>query len=85
MKLKTRRRYQLLSRDFSSQEVRLFAATTQDESMIKVFLEGRDLYSEVASMVYNLPYDDCTEFRPDGSFNLEGKKRRTACKSLILG
>ena len=85
MTLKTRRRYQLLSRDFSSQEVRLFAATTQDESMIKVFLEGRDLYSEVASMVYGLPYSECTEFRPDGSFSLDGKKRRTSCKSLILG
>ena len=67
----------------------MFAANTQDPSMIKVFLEGRDLYSEVASMVYHLPYNECTEFRtlPDGTkeFNLEGKKRRTACKSLILG
>ena len=63
----------------------MFAANTNDPSMIKVFEEGRDLYSEVASMVYRLPYNQCTEFDENGEFNLEGKKRRTACKSLILG
>ena len=52
--------------------------------MIKVFAEGKDLYSEVASMVYGVPYEDCTEFK-NGVLNLEGKKRRTSCKSLILG
>ena len=68
----------------SAQEVRVFAANTEDPSMINVFAEGRDLYSEVASMVYKVPYEDCTEFK-NGELNLEGKKRRTACKSLILG
>lgn len=83
--LKTRKRYKMMGNDFSSQEVRMFAANTQDPAMIKVFNEGRDLYSEVASMVYHLPYNQCTEFDENGEFNLEGKKRRTACKSLILG
>lgn len=84
-KIKTRKRFSLVSADYSSQEVRMFASNTQDPSMLKVFAEGRDLYSEVASMVYHLPYTQCTEFDENGEFNLEGKKRRTACKSLILG
>lgn len=83
--LKTRRRYKLCGNDYSAQEVRMFAQNTQDPSMINVFKEGRDLYSEVASMVYHLPYYECTEFNDKGEFNLEGKQRRTKCKSLILG
>lgn len=43
------------------------------------------MYSAVASLVYHNDYDQNREFRPDGTFNLEGKQRRTACKSVILG
>jgi len=53
--------------------------------MLKSLMEGKDLYSEVASTVYNMPYSECCEFRPDGTFNLEGKQRRTKAKSIILG
>lgn len=69
----------------AAQEVRVFAANCKDPGMLKAYAEGKDLYSEVASMVYEVPYDECKEFRPDGSFNLEGKQRRTAAKSIILG
>lgn len=84
--LKTRRRYDFVGGDFSAQEVKVFAACSQDENMIKTYLEGKDLYSDVASKVYNVPYEQCLEFSPTtGEMQPEGKKRRTSCKSLILG
>lgn len=69
----------------SAQEVKVFAQTCGDEAMLKSLMEGKDLYSEVASSIYQMPYDECREFRPDGTFNLEGKQRRTKSKSVILG
>ena len=35
--------------------------------------------------MYNLPYEDCREFYPDGTVNAEGKERRTTMKSVLLG
>ena len=35
--------------------------------------------------MYQLPYEDCREFYPDGTVNAEGKHRRTTMKSVLLG
>lgn len=32
-----------------------------------------------------MPYEECREFRPDGTVNPEGKERRSFCKSIVLG
>lgn len=48
-------------------------------------MDGKDLYSEIASKAFNKPYEDCKEFRPDGTTNKEGKERRTQAKSVLLG
>lgn len=48
-------------------------------------MEGKDLYSEIASKAFNYPYEECKEFRPDGSTNKDGKERRTQAKSILLG
>lgn len=53
--------------------------------MINAYFEGKDMYSEVASKVYKVSYEDCLEFNADGSKNSEGKKRRKSVKSLFLG
>ena len=39
----------------------------------------------MGSQVYQLPYEDCREFYPDGTVNAEGKHRRTTMKSVLLG
>lgn len=83
--VKTRKRYQLCGSDFSAQEVKVFAQTCGDKILLDSLMAGKDLYSEVASKVYNMPYEECCEFRPDGTFNLEGKGRRTKSKSIVLG
>lgn len=42
-------------------------------------------YAIMGSQVYQLPYEDCREFYPDGTVNAEGKHRRTTMKSVLLG
>lgn len=71
--------------DFSQQEPRCLAHMSGDEHMIQAYLEGKDLYATIASKIYKVPYDECKEFRPDGSVNPEGKKRRTSVKPVLLG
>ena len=53
--------------------------------MQEAYREGKDLYAMIASIVYQMPYEECKEFRPDGTVNPEGKERRTSVKSLLLG
>lgn len=77
--------YCLIGSDFSQQEVRLMAAMSQDENMIEAYKNNRDIYAWVASMIYKMPYEECKEFRPDGTLNDEGKKRRNHTKAIVLG
>jgi DNA polymerase I-like protein with 3'-5' exonuclease and polymerase domains len=75
----------LISSDLSQQEPRLLAAMSRDENMLKIYQEGKDTYSAVAAIAYALPYEECREFRPDGTTNKAGKDRRSACKAIVLG
>lgn len=75
----------LLSSDFSQQEPRAMAAMSGDPGMIQAYIDGKDLYAQIASASFGVPYEDCLEFRPDGSTNKEGKERRTQAKSILLG
>ena len=77
--------YVLLSSDYSAQEPRITAHMSKDEKMIKAYRDGKDLYVEIASIAYNLPYDECKEFRADGTKNSKGKERRNAAKAIVLG
>ena len=52
---------------------------------IQAYIDGKDLYAEIASLAFNVPYDDCLEFRPDGTHNPEGKERRSRAKAILLG
>ena len=53
--------------------------------MIGAYKEGKDLYATIASGVYKNDYWDNMEHHQDGSPNPSGKKRRTNCKSILLG
>lgn len=77
--------YVLVSSDYSQQEPRCLAHMSRDESMIKAYLDNKDLYALIASELYSKPYDECLEFRPDGTKNPDGKKRRDSVKSVLLG
>ena len=56
-----------------------------DSQMYDTFMQGKDLYSEIASKAFNKPYDECREFNADGTKNKAGKERRTQAKSILLG
>ena len=80
--------YVLMSSDFSQQEPKCLAAMCKqqgDTQMYETFMHGKDLYSEIASKAFNVPYEECREFREDGTTNKQGKERRTQAKSILLG
>lgn len=80
--------YVLMSSDFSQQEPKCLASLCKqqgDSQMYDTFMQGKDLYSEIASKSFNVPYEDCKEFREDGTTNKQGKERRTQAKSILLG
>lgn len=70
----------------SQQEPRLLSHYSQDEHMVNSYKEGKDLYAMIASKVYKNNYEDNLEFHPiTKKIQPDGKHRRTACKSLLLG
>lgn len=75
----------LLSSDYSAQEPRITAHLCQDPKMIRAYQEGKDLYAEMASLAFGFPYEECLEFRPDGTKNPAGKERRSQAKAIFLG
>lgn len=77
--------YVLISSDFSQQEPRTLAHMSRDENLIQAYVDGKDIYAWIAEKIYKVPYEECKEFRPDGTKNPEGKKRRDSVKSIILG
>lgn len=75
----------LVGSDFSQQEVRLLAAISNDKNMLEAYKNNKDIYAIVASLVYHNKYEDNLEHYPDGTTNVDGKKRRSNCKSIVLG
>lgn len=77
--------YVLMSSDYSQQEPKVMAQLCGDEKMLDAYRKGKDLYAEIASLSFNTTYENCLEFRPDGTTNPDGKNRRSQAKSILLG
>lgn len=77
--------YVLMSSDYSQQEPKVMAQLCGDEKMLDAYRHGKDLYAEIASLSFNTTYENCLEFRPDGTTNPDGKNRRSQAKSILLG
>lgn len=63
--------YVLMSSDFSQQEPKCLAALCRmqgDSQMYDTFMQGKDLYSEIASKAFNMPYEECLEHFPKGTY-----------------
>lgn len=69
----------------SQQEPKVMTQMCGDPKMIQAYMEGKDLYAEIAALSFNTTYENCLEFRPDGTTNPEGKNRRSQAKSILLG
>ena len=77
--------YVMMSSDYSQQEPRAMAAMCGDTTMLQAYKEGKDLYASIAALAFGTTYENCLEFRPDGTTNKEGKERRSSAKSILLG
>ena len=77
--------YALISCDYSGQEPRLTASLCRDETMIRTYQEGKDLYSMIAAVAFNTTYEECLEHLPNGDLYKEGKWRRGNAKTIVLG
>lgn len=75
----------LMSSDYSQQEPKVMTQMCGDEKMLRAYMDGKDLYAQIAAIAFNTDYDNCLEFRPDGTTNKEGKERRSSAKSILLG
>ena len=76
--------YLMISSDYSAQEPRIMSHMSQDKKMIQAYKDGKDLYVEIASIAFNLPYEECLQFK-DGEFYPEGNQRRQTSKAIVLG
>ena len=83
--LKVIRKHILIGSDYSQQEPKITADLSNDEQFIKDCASGKDAYATIASIAFEKPYEECLEFRPDGTVNKEGKERRSIAKVLLLG
>ena len=61
------------------------AHLSDDKKMQEAFINGRDIYATIAALAFHKPYEECKEFREDGTVNPAGKERRTQAKSIVLG
>ena len=75
----------MISLDAKKQEVLIAAETAKDENMLDSFRKNLDVYSYLASQIYDVEYKDCLEFNEDGTTNKDGKTRRKHAKAILLG
>lgn len=52
---------ELWSIDYDGQENRLLAHYSHDEALIKIITEGLDIHTYIASIVYDIPYEDVSK------------------------
>ncbi|MBE7639513.1 DNA polymerase I [Salegentibacter sp. BLCTC] len=50
----------LLAADYSQIELRIIAALSKEENMMKAFKDGKDIHAATASQVFNVPIDEVT-------------------------
>lgn len=73
--VKVRTKCKIVGSDYSGQELRLAAYLSQDKTLLDAYATNRDAYSIIASMIFDMPYEDCLEFYKPGSIvEIDGKK-----------
>ena len=80
--------YVLMSSDYSQQEPKVMTQMCGDPKMIKAYQEGKDLYAEIAALSFNTTYENCLEFRPDGTttltVNLAEARQKASCSECFM-
>ncbi len=70
--------HKLVASDYSQQEVFILASLANDKTMKEAYARGMDFYAFMASLVYELPYEECAK---DGKHS----EYRDQMKSIVLG
>jgi DNA polymerase-1 len=65
--------YQLMAADYSQIELRIIAALSKDENMIKAFQSGQDIHAATAAKVFNVPLEEVT------------REQRSSAKAVNFG
>ena len=68
----------LISCDYTQQEVYILAALANDQSMQDAYNKGMDFYAYMASIVFEVPYEQCLKHAEHGEL-------RGQMKSIVLG
>lgn len=69
-----------------AQEPRLLAYVANSKLLISGFQENKDPYATIASVAFNVPYEQCLEFHPETKeYQPDGKRRRSEAKVILLG
>lgn len=74
--IKARTRRIIQGADYSAQEPRVLTQLCEDPSMLQAYMDGKDLYVEIASISFHRPYKFCLEHFPKNcpiKQNSEGK------------
>ncbi len=75
----------ILGGDFSQQEPRLLAHFSGEEALIEAYRNGQDLYSTMASKVFNVPIEECgdgSKYRKMMKFGVLSVMYGTSAKTL---
>lgn len=76
--------YRLVISDYSQQELRVAAAISLDAKMVKAFVEGKELHSYSATLMYDSDYDEFVH-RVKVQKDPEAIQQRTAAKVVSFG
>lgn len=74
--IKARTRRIIQGADYSAQEPRVLTQLCEDPGMLQAYMDGKDLYVEIASISFHRPYKFCLEHFPKNcpiKQNSEGK------------
>lgn len=84
---KVRPGYVFLTFDFSSCEVKILAALSQDPKMLEAILGGLDFHSYTAGLMYHIPYEEMVEAVEDDTHpnHKKYKNFRKNAKSVTFG
>lgn len=79
--------YVFLALDFSSCEVKILGALSQDPMLLRAIKEGKDFHSFTACLIHDLDYDEYVKIRKDDTHPLHAQyvEMRQQAKAVTFG
>lgn len=74
----------IVATDSSQIEARLLAYIAGQTDVVDTFLNGKDVYIQMATKIYKLPYEEIHRLSKTSDATKEGKKMRSIAKECVL-